>query len=201
MPRSRRARLAQSLLLPAALALALVAGAGCGSSGATAPARSADLVNFRLGPQYSNWLLGPIARLATPEEIRAYLALDGDFAALDFIEAFWARRDPDPAARGNPVREAFELRAPEADRRYSEAGILGRRTPRGTILVLYGAPEKIEYQSAPEGGEPVEIWRYAPDAPVGLDGRPPERLYWFRKQGELTRFYQPRARPVRTVGR
>jgi GWxTD domain-containing protein len=183
-----------------ALAAAVLAGAGCGLGGGAPRVRAADLVNFQLGPEHSHWLVGPIAAMATPEEVRQYLALTGDFAALDFAEAFWARRDPDPAERGNPPREAFERRAEEADRLFGEAGIRGRRTPRGTIRVLYGAPATVEFDTAPGGGAPIEVWRYPADAPPGLDGRPPERLYWFRKQGELTRPYQPRVRPVRRIG-
>ncbi len=192
---SRTPVFAGTVLVLAALALA-----GCGSGGSSTPRSAADLVNFQLGPEYSHWLLGPIARMATPQEVQAYLALAGDFAAADFIEAFWARRDPDPEERGNPLRRAFEERAADADRMYSEAGLLGRRTARGTIHVLYGPPATVEYEIAPEGGEPIEVWKYAADAPAGLDGRSPERFYWFRKVGELTRFYQRRPqRPVRPI--
>ena len=187
----------------AALVLAAFVLSGCGSggAGAAAPRSRADLVNFQLGPEYSHWLVGPIAAIATPEEVQGYLALSGDFAALDFVEAFWARRDPDPAERGNPVREDFERRAGEADRRFDEAGIRGRRTARGTVWVVYGGPETIEFESAPDGGAPIEVWRYPADAPPGLHGRAPDRFYWFRKQGELTRLYRPRVRPVRPIGR
>jgi GWxTD domain-containing protein len=195
-----RARIGSVLAVAVAVGSALLA--GCGSGGVAPGAGGmAGLVNFELGPQYSHWLVGPVARMASPEEIQGYLGVTGDFAALDFIEAFWARRDPDPQARGNPVREAFELRVGEADRLYGEAGTLGRRTPRGTLYVLHGAPATVEFEIAPEGGEPIEIWRYPAAAPPGLDGRAPERLYWFRKQGELTRPYLPGARrPVRSIG-
>lgn len=181
------------------LLTALVLGA-CGSGAAPAPRSATALVNFQLGPEYSHWLVGPVARMATPQEVQAYLGLTDDFAAVDFMEGFWARRDPDPEERGNPVRRAFEERAADADRMYSEAGILGRRTARGTILVLYGEPAAVEYEIAPEGGEPIIVWRYSSDTPPGLDGRSPDRFYWFRKVGELTGFYQrgPQ-RPVRPI--
>lgn len=174
-------------------ALALGVWAACGSGGAEAPRRSADLVNFRLGPEYSHWLVGPIARMASADEVEEYLALSGDFAAIDFIQGFWRRRDPDPEEPGNPVRRTFERRVREADRLYSEAGILGRRTPRGTVYVLYGEPESVEFEIAPDGGEPIEVWKYAEDAAEGLHGRRPDRFYWFRKRGDLTRPYQPGA--------
>lgn len=179
--------------------LALLAAAtftGCGSGGAGAPRSAADLVNFRLGPDLSHWLVGPIAHMATPEEVQHYLSLGDDLSALDFIETFWRRRDPDPGDGENPVRIAFERRALQADRLYSEAALLGRRTARGTIYVLHGEPAEVEFEVAPEGGEPIQVWRYPPDAPPGLHGRAPERAYWFRKQGELTRPYRPGGRRV-----
>lgn len=174
-------------------ALVAAAWAGCGSGGAEGPRRASELVNFRLGPEYSHWLVGPVARMATPEEMEEFLALSGDFAAVDFIEAFWRRRDPDPDEPGNPLRRTFERRVREADRLYSEAGILGRRTPRGTVYVLYGEPESVEFDIAPDGGPPIEVWRYTEEAPPGLDGSRPDRFYRFRKLGDLTRPYRPGA--------
>lgn len=179
---------------PPALLVALTVLAGCGSGGAGAPRSASELVNFRLGPDLSHWLAGPIAHLATPEEVQAYLAVTDDLSAIDFIETFWRRRDPDPEERGNPIRLTFERRAEDADRLYSEAGVLGRRTARGTIYVLYGEPAEVEYDVAPDGGPPIEVWKYPPDAPPGLDGRTPSRFYWFRKEGDLTVPYRRTSR-------
>lgn len=76
------------------LAVVLVAGAGCGSAPATPVSSGPEsLTNGLLGPAYSQWLVGAIARMATRAEIDAYLALSDDFAAADAIEAFWRARD------------------------------------------------------------------------------------------------------------
>ena len=94
------------------------------------PARSAaDLTNPALGPEHSSWLIGPIARIATAEEIRQYLALTDDAQAETFIERFWASRNPTSGA-GNPLRQAFDERAAQADRQLTEAGFRGRHTVR-----------------------------------------------------------------------
>lgn len=176
------------------VALSVLGLAGCGSGGAASPRPPGELTNLRLGPDYSHWLLGPVAHMATQEEIEAFRALDDDLAALELVEAFWARRDPDPATPANEARLTFELRARDADRRYGEAGVLGRRTPRGTIHVLYGEPASIDFEIPLDEGEPIEVWTYSEDASVGLDGRAPAPVYRFRKQGELTRPYQPGGR-------
>jgi GWxTD domain-containing protein len=172
---------------PALLLLALLA-TGCGDAGAT---RSmADLTNPFLGPDWSAWLVGPISRLATPEEIKAFLALKDDPAAAAFAESFWKKR-------GEPVRQAYAERALTADRLYSEGGYLGHRTDRGAIFVLYGRPVKEGYEVSPSPRESaVEVWTYGPGAPSGLDGNKPNTVYRFIKRGDLTVNYVPRAQPV-----
>jgi GWxTD domain-containing protein len=180
----RRGLATVALLLAAALAT------GCAVDLAATPAAGA-LNNPFLGLDWSSWLVGPISVLATAEEEQAYLALRDDAAAERFVEGFWQRRDPDPATPGNPRRELFEERVPEADRRFSEAGYLGRRTDRGTVFVLYGEPEKVDYELARREGEPpIEVWTYARDAAPGLTGRQPAVIYRFVPSGDLTVLYR-----------
>jgi GWxTD domain-containing protein len=185
---------------PALLLSAGLLAAGCG--GGTAPRSLADLTNPFLGPETSAWLIGAVSRMATPQEIDAYLALRDDAAARAFVESFWERRDPSPDRPGNPLREAFEERGTEADRLYSEAGFLGRRTDRGTIYVLYGPPSKVDFEvsAAPED-PPIELWEYSPTTPAGLDARRPAPAYRFIKRGDLTVSYVPLRSSPRTVGR
>jgi GWxTD domain-containing protein len=153
--------------------------------------------NPLLSPTYSQWLVGPIGRMASREEIAAYLGLSSDEAAAAFIEAFWERRDPYPLREDNPLRDTFEARAAEADRLYSEAGYLGRRTARGTVYVLYGEPEEVDYEVSPHPDDPpITVWKYPADAPPGLDGRQPERWVRFIKRGDLTEDYRPLRTPA-----
>jgi GWxTD domain-containing protein len=169
---------------PAFLLLALLA-AGCGGGGA--PRSAVDLTNPFLGPDWSAWLVGPISRLATPEEIQTFLALKDDGAAATFAESFWSKR-------GKALLEAFEERSAVADRLYSEAGYNGRRTDRGTVYVLYGRPEKVGFAVSPRPGDsPIEVWTYGANAPSGLDGKRPNSTYSFMKRGDLTVTYGPRA--------
>jgi GWxTD domain-containing protein len=187
VPRSVR-----SLLLGLA-AVPLLAGAlACGSAAPRATS-AADLTNPFLGPEQSSWLIGPIARIASPEEIRTYLALTDEAQATQFIDRFWAQRDPNPGKPGNPLREAFDERSLEADRLFTEAGFRGRRTDRGTIFVVYGPPTKTDFEISPAPGEPaIEAWTYAGTSPAGLDGKKPASLYRFMKRGDLTVTYVPR---------
>ena len=118
-----RKSIAAALSLSLALgALGVVGLAGCGGGPSTKRPTRASLTNPFLGPEYSSWLVGPISRLATPEESAAYLVLTDDAQAQAFIQQFWDRRDPSPDRPGNPLLEAFEQRSAEADRLYSESG-------------------------------------------------------------------------------
>ncbi|MFL6234773.1 MAG: GWxTD domain-containing protein [Thermoanaerobaculia bacterium] len=177
-----------------ALLLLLLLAAGCGGGGAAAPSRSrAELINPALGPDYSAWMVGAASRLATPEEVNEFLTLRDDPQAEAFVERFWQKHNPAPNKPGNPLRQELEKRSANADRQFSEAGLLGRRSDRGTIYVLYGLPKKIDHEVSPvRNGPPLEVWIYGTDAPSGLDGRRPSPLYRFVKNGDVTVLYQGR---------
>ncbi|MCP4656457.1 MAG: GWxTD domain-containing protein [bacterium] len=166
--------------------------AAIASSGMAAkkPSDPDDLFNPLLGIDYSHWLVGPIAMIASAEEIAEYLQLTGDEEAERFIAAFWERRNAGTEFFQKTPQQIYESRLLEADKRFTEAAYPGRRTDRGTILVTFGEPETIEFESPKRVGNPtLEIWRYPKDAAEGLGGEKPKRLYRFCKQGELTVFY------------
>jgi GWxTD domain-containing protein len=160
--------------------------------------RLEDLINPLLSPTYALWLAGPVARMASRAEVERYLAATSDAEAEAAIEEFWRRRDTEPAYPGNPLRETFAERAEEADRRFTEAGIPGRRSDRGTIFVLYGEPEEERHEIAEHPDDPpVLLWGYPGGAGKGLDGEKPERIYRFIKRGDVTTFFTPNRRPPR----
>ncbi len=182
-------------LLLVGLGLAALLVPGCASD--RPPATLAGLTNPALGPEYSQWLIGPIARLATVDEVKEYLKLGDDGAAQRFIDAFWERRNPRPGLP-NHARQLFDQRCQEADKRYSEAGYPGRRTDRGAIFVIYGPPadERMEIAGRAED-PPRELWTYKPPLEPGLNGRPPQAEYRFVKRGDLTVLWQ--AGPARAL--
>jgi GWxTD domain-containing protein len=150
-----------------------------------------DITNFLLSPDLSQWLVGAISRMATQEEIAAYLALTSDAEANAFIDEFWAKRGPDAVWPNKGKRQLFEERSAEADRLYDEGTHRGRHTDRGTTYVLYGPPDDTRYeQSAQVRSSTVEVWTYSGSAPAGLDDKRPKNFYLFMKQGDLTVEYR-----------
>ena len=144
---------------------------------------------------------GPTRWLMLPEEERKYRRLRTTREVIDFVEAFWLRRDPDPNTPGNEFAKVFYERVEAADRLYGDGGIRGSLTDRGRALVLLGPPPLLGFSHRPAAawapghagrppGEPrkvkVETWTYAaPDLPPALvklleaEGRQPPVVLTF----------------------
>ncbi|MEJ2086717.1 MAG: GWxTD domain-containing protein [Acidobacteriota bacterium] len=150
-----------------------------------------DLTNFMLAPRYSRWLVGPISRIATDQEIEEYLAIDSDAEAEAFIAEFWQSRGGDAVWPAKNKQKIFEERVELADKLYSEGTFRGSTTARGTIFVLYGEPDQVQYEAPPKNrGGPIEVWRYTPETVESLDGSKPDVIYLFRKEGNKTVLYR-----------
>jgi GWxTD domain-containing protein len=127
--------------LAAALVVLSSLGLGCQSA---APRRSGNGAGLDEGP--TRWLM-------LPDEARRYRRLQNTREVVDFVEAFWRRRDPDPDQPGNEFAKAFYERVEAADNLYSEGGTRGSLTARGRALVLLGPPPVLRY-----GQKKVPTW-------------------------------------------
>ena len=96
---------------------------------------------------------GPTRWLMLPEEIHQYRRLHSTRETVDFNEAFWRRRDPDPTKHGSEFAKTFYERVDAADRLYSEDGVRGSLTDRGRALILLGPPPVLRY-----GQKKVPAW-------------------------------------------
>ncbi len=125
-----------------------------------------------LGSQGDNWLGNVVPDIITDEERRAFLELGTEEEREQYKEIFWRDRNPDPESPVNPVREEHYRRLAYADEHFA-SGIPGRKTDRGHIYIICGAPDEIEshptggtYDRSPEqgGGSSTayawELWRY-----------------------------------------
>ncbi len=134
-PKGRRRR----VLLETALSLLLVLPAlACQSTRISTAAGLAD---------------GPTRWLMLPDEVRQVQRMRTNREAVDWLEAFWRRRDPTPDEPGNDFAKTFYQRVEAADRLYPEAGLRGSLTPRGHALILLGPPPILRY-----GQKRVPTW-------------------------------------------
>src|SRR6266853_1001233 len=125
-----------------------------------------------LASQGGDWLRSIVPDIITEQERRAFLELGTEEEREQFKEIFWRDRNPDPDSPINPVREEHYRRLAYADEHFA-SGIPGRKTDRGHIYIIWGAPDEIEshptggtYDRTPEqgGGSSTayawELWRY-----------------------------------------
>jgi len=121
---------------------------------------------------YKKWLDEDVRYIITDEERSAFKQLSNDEERDNFIENFWARRDPTPDTVENEFKEEHYRRIAYANEHFA-AGIPGWRTDRGRIYIVYGPADEID--SHPSGGSynrpqeegggetstyPFEDWRY-----------------------------------------
>jgi len=103
----------------------------------------------KLPEYYKKWLEEDVVYIISPEEKNVFKALTTDEERENFINAFWARRDPDPRESGNAFKIEHYRRIAYANQQF-DAGFPGWMTDRGRIYILYGAPDSKE--SRPSGG-------------------------------------------------
>src|SRR5437762_1307475 len=121
---------------------------------------------------YKKWLDEDVRYIITDEEKSAFKQLSNDEERDNFIEAFWARRDPTPDTVENEFKEEHYSRIAYSNEHFA-AGIPGWKTDRGRMYIMYGKPDEIE--AHPSGGNyerpmeegggststfPFEQWRY-----------------------------------------
>ena len=127
----------------------------------------------QLSPVYRDWAKGPAQFIMTPQELTQWNQIKTDADAKAFTDLFWARRDPSPGTPANEYRDAFEAAVKYADEHFAEGRRKGSLTDRGRVLVLLGAPSRIEKTGSAaattmpgEGGRladqaiPTQIWVY-----------------------------------------
>jgi GWxTD domain-containing protein len=124
-----------------------------------------------LSEAHRKWIEEEVPYIITDREKEVFLQLQTVEERDRFIDAFWSRRDPNPATPINEFREEHYKRIEYANQ------FLGRdtfrpgwRTDRGRYYILLGEPKTIERFSG--GNEIVdsELWFYQGGGERGLPG-------------------------------
>jgi GWxTD domain-containing protein len=93
--------------------------------------------------QYRDWGNTGLRYLMMKQEQFDWASLKTDADAKAFIELFWARRDPTPDTPVNELRQQFETRIAEADKRFTVGKKPGSQTDHGLVYVFLGQPTRI----------------------------------------------------------
>lgn len=192
----------KDLLITAAGLLALLAVAATASA--------------ELGEKYRDWAEGPAGYLMTKSEKKDWKEIRTDAAAREFVELFWARRDPDPGDSFNPVKAEFDARVRYADENFGHDDVRGAMTDRGRVLLLLGPPHQAEKRAPTEtvelmdntaaGTDEVranaELWVYDPARlPDGFKVKGSRLLFVFYEQkAETNNFVLDRSHREATMG-
>lgn len=84
------------------------------------------------------------AMIMTREESRIFKLLSDVESRQEFIDDFWAKRDPNADTDVNEFRNEFEQRVAYAGKRFIGEGRRGWDTDRGRIYIFMGPPDKFE---------------------------------------------------------
>jgi GWxTD domain-containing protein len=107
---------------------------------------------------YRDYFDGPPGYLITKKEKKAWKKTVKSAAqAEQFIELFWAKRDPDLKTPLNEFKEDFDLRVAAADEAFGYEEKRGALTDRGQVLILLGRP--IDRIQREPGADPTDNGR------------------------------------------
>lgn len=128
--------------------------------------------------KYEHWLKEEVQLLITPGEKEAFQKLTDDKEKDQFIELFWAKRDPNPESRENEFRDEWYRRLEHVTKAYSKGSVSkGWHTDMGRVYMIFGPPVRTqatsgEVKNASSGGTqivaPTEHWIYRPKPDLGL---------------------------------
>jgi len=116
----------------------------------------------KLLPQHKEWFEGPASMLATKAERDAFNQLVSETQRDNFIEHFWAIRNPNPGNPVNEFKEEFFTRLAYANEFYGRgSGKEGWRTDRGRTYILFGRPQTTTSFVYNQELYPTEMWFYS----------------------------------------
>jgi GWxTD domain-containing protein len=145
----------------------------------------------RLSPAHRSWLERDVVYIITDREREVFLSLETEEERDRFIDAFWRKRDPNPATPENEFKDEHYRRIEHANKFLGrETFRQGWQTDRGRYYILLGEPRETQRYEGYSELVSIELWFYQSDPKLGL----PSFFYllFFKKNdiGEY-RLYHP----------
>jgi GWxTD domain-containing protein len=119
--------------------------------------------------------------LATDREKNLFSGLHGESERQMFLQQFWQARDPFPQTSRNELREEWESRLAEVQRRWRNLG-----DDRARVFLLRGEPSLRFESQCPAAGS-LEVWTYEP----GFRDKYRTVLIFLPGEGGATRLWRP----------
>ena len=135
----------------------------------------------KLNPEHRTWLEEEVVYIITDQERDVFLSLPTIQDRQGFIEAFWERRDPDPATPANEFQDEHYERLDYANRIFSrDAPRPGWKTDMGRFWIILGKPREILRFDGSNDVVATQVWIYNGDPKYG---QPPRfNLVFFKDQ-------------------
>jgi GWxTD domain-containing protein len=104
----------------------------------------------------AKWNDTPDAYFLTEAETQEWWSLKTDEERRQFIDRYWARRDPTPGTPVNEFHDAIAKRIEAADERFKVGELRGSMTDKGMVYVIFGAPSHMrdERVTPPSAADP-----------------------------------------------
>ncbi|HXV62538.1 MAG TPA: GWxTD domain-containing protein, partial [Vicinamibacteria bacterium] len=126
----------------------------------------------RLSDDHRAWLEEEVVYIITPEEREVFLNLGTVEERNLFLEAFWQRRDPNPATLENEAMVEHYRRLEYATRMLGrDAPRPGWKTDRGRYYIILGEPAEIQRYDGSNEVVSAELWLYNGDTRYRLPAR------------------------------
>jgi GWxTD domain-containing protein len=145
----------------------------------------------RLSEDYREWLEMEVVYIITDIERDIFLDLETREERTGFIEAFWNRRDPNPATLENEFQIEHYRRLDFANKTLGrETPRPGWRTDRGRYYIILGEPAEIQRYDGYSELVSTELWIYRGEP---NDGLPPRFNLMFYKDNDIGEYqlYDP----------
>lgn len=120
-----------------------------------------------LSPRYRHWLTEEVPYIISSDERQQFLSLKSDAERDNFIQAFWAARNPNPGSDVNEYKQEYYRRLAYANDHFGNTERQdGWRSDMGRIYITLGAPQqRTTYPNAPNV-RPIVIWFYESPTPA-----------------------------------